>query len=176
MDFDIWGLDRGFVYVPEMLLDRQFSLQVNPTSAQKTCYEDAKKLIRKNRFKNKVKGTYQACWYQSNQIINDCLDTLGGTSEAYKIIADLRASWDIYFKSASGLSSNQPKANYMEQNFEAYYNTQSESKPKVFLKFGSVHLIRGISPFGVDDMGKFLTEKAKKNNTGFLSIRQMLPY
>ncbi|WP_194778648.1 hypothetical protein [Pararhodonellum marinum] len=64
----------------------------------------------------------------------------------------------------------------MKQNFESYYRSQEELKPKVFLKLGSVHLTRGISPFRVDDLGKFLTEKAEENETGFLSIRQMVAY
>lgn len=176
LGYNIWGLDQEYIYAAEMLLDRLYGLQETPTNSQKTNYEDAKKLIRKYRFRNKVRGTYLSCWYQSNQIINTSLDALGGTPETDKIISDLRESWDIYCKSATGVGSNQQRANYMKQNFESYYSSQEESKPKVFLKLGNIHLTRGISPFRVDDLGKFLTEKAEENETGFLSIRQMVAY
>lgn len=176
LEYNIWGLDQEFIYATEMLLDRLYGLQENPTNSQKTYYEEAIKIVRKYRFRNKVRGTNLSCWYQSNQIINNCLDSLGGTPEADKIISDLRESWDIYCKSATGKGSNQQRANYMKQKFESYYSSQEESKPKVFLKLGSVHLTRGISPFRVDDLGKFLTEKAEENETGFLSIRQMVAY
>ena len=176
LQYDIWGLDQEYIYAPEMLFDRLYGLQENPTNSQKTYYKDAKKLISKYRFRSKVRGTNLSCWYQSNQIINTCLDALGGTPEADKIISDLRESWDIYCKSATGVGSNQQRANYMKHNFESYYSSQEESMPKVFLKFGGVHLTRGVSPFRVDDLGKFLTEKAKENETGFLSIRQMVAY
>lgn len=176
LDYNIWGLDQEFVYAPEMLLDRLLALQTKPNSQQKACYDEAKKMIKKYGFRKKVNGEFLACWYQSNQLINDCLDALGGIPETEKIVADLRESWDIYCKSATGGGSNQQRANYMKQNFEYFYNTQEESKPKVFFKFGSVHLTRGISPFGVDDLGKFLIQKAEDNGTGFLSIRQMVAY
>lgn len=175
LGYRFWGLDQEYAFSYEMLLDRLYSLQPNPGPEQLALYEDAKDLLQKNIYKDKVKGQPIYCWYQSNKTINDYLDSFKEDLRAKKIVVDIRESWDIYCKSASGIGSNQQRADHMKQNFKSYY-AESEAITKVFLKLGGVHLTHGLSPFGVEDMGKFLHETAAKNNTGFLSIRHLIAY
>lgn len=175
LGYQFWGLDQEFAHSYEMLLDRLFSLYSNPSPKQRALYLESKELLKKKIFKKKIKGQSIYCWYQSNKIINDCLDALKEGPIAEKIVIDIRESWDIYCKSATGVGSNQQRADYMKQNFESYF-AEGEARPKVFLKLGGVHLTHYLSPFGVDDIGKFLHEKAKENNTGFLNIRHLIAY
>ena len=95
-------------------------------------------------------------------------------SASLKIINDIKISWDIYCKHSQG-GSNQLRANYMKNNFENYL-VKYGNKSKVFTKLGGVHLTRGISPFRVDDLGKYLTEKSANSNDGFLTIRHLIAY
>lgn len=175
LGYDFWGLDQQYAHSYEMLLDRIYSLHPNPDEELQDLYRDAKDLIQKAIFKSKMDGQSVYCWYQSNQTINDFLNKSASQPGAEKIVADMRESWDIYCKSATGKGSNQQRANYMKKNFDAYY-ASNEAIPKVFLKLGGVHLTQGRSPFGVDDMGKYLHEKVAQNNTGFLSIRHLISY
>ncbi len=64
----------------------------------------------------------------------------------------------------------------MKKNFNSYIENSPEENPKVFLKLGGIHLTHGRSTFGVDDMGKFLTEKANSDGKSFLSIRHLITY
>ncbi|MEO9870195.1 hypothetical protein [Ekhidna sp.] len=175
LGFNLWGLDQEYLYSYEMHLDNIHKLAQNPTPEQEA-YEKAKALIHKNIFKNKVSGQSVFCWYQSNEIINTYLKMMESNTKAKVIIDDMRESWDIYCKSATGQGSNQQRANYMKKNFKTYYEDSEEGNPKVFLKLGGIHLTHGRSIFGVDDMGKFLTETAKTSNVGFLSIRHLIAY
>lgn len=175
LGFTFWGLDQEYAYSYEMLVDRLYLLEPNPSDTQQELYSNTKELLQKRMFKSKVGGQPTYCWYQTNQTINDYLDSFEGNPTAEKMIADMRESWDIYCKSATGVGSNQQRANHMKDNFEDYY-AKSAPLPKVFLKLGGVHLTHEKSPFGVDDMGKFLQEKASQNDTGFLSIRHLIAY
>jgi len=175
LDFHFWGLDQEFGFSYEMLVDRIHNLIEKPNKELETKYKKAKKIFHKNIFKNKKRGKPIDCWYPSNIEINDFLDASKSLNpKVEKIVSDIRKSWDVYCKTALGKGGTQLRANYMKNNIDSYL--KSDEKAKVFLKFGSAHLTHGISPFGVDDLGKHLHQKAIENNTGFLSIYQIIAY
>ena len=174
-DYQLWGIDQEFAGSYEMLVDQMYENETNKTTDLTEAYTKAKSTIRKVIFKRKVQGQPVYCWYQSNKYINDFFSMVS-LKASKEIIEDIKVSWDIYCKSANGQGSNQQRANHMKQNFNSYYEKANEKNPKVFLKLGGIHLTHGLSHYGVDDMGKFLTEKAKSNNTNFLSIRHLISY
>lgn len=174
LGYSFWGLDQEYAFSFEMLFDRIFTFYPNPSSEQETQYREAKALLQKNIFKDKVKGQPVYCWYLSDPTLNSFLDGFAGTPEIDKLIADIRESWDIYCKSASGQGSNQQRANYMKKNFDE--NSAKTNNPKVLLKLGGVHLTHGKSPFGVNDIGMHLHNRVAENNSGFLSIRHLITY
>lgn len=176
LNFRFWGLDQEFAFSYEMHLDHMHGLLVKPSPAVETAYQRAKTLIRKHIFKNKVDGQSVFCWYLNNETINTYFDLISDNWEVNKVIEDLRASWDIYCRYATGKASNQRRANYMKSTFESYINQTEEKDPKVFLKLGGVHLTHGLSQFRVDDMGKYLTERVANKERGFLSIRHLITY
>lgn len=176
LDFEFWGLDQEYAYSYEMLFDHIYTNIENPNTALQKLYEDSKNLLQKNIYKNRKEGQPIYCWYISEITLNRFLDTAKSINpNTEKIVEDIRKSWDIYCKSASGLGSNQQRADYMKSNFHSYYS-KSEKDAKVFFKLGGAHLTHGISPFGVDDIGKELEEIAHKNNSGFLSIHHLIAY
>lgn len=168
------GLDQEFAYAYEMLIDHLYEKSESRSKEFDQAYQKAKSTIQKVIFKNKYKGQYTYCWYPESEELNDFFSFLQDPV-SQKIINDLRTSWDIYCKSATGQGSNQQRADYMKKNFEDYLGHYGNTS-KVFVKLGSVHLTHGLSPFGVDDMGKYLNEKAEKNETGFLTIRHLITY
>ncbi|MEP5610871.1 MAG: hypothetical protein ABJP45_01415 [Cyclobacteriaceae bacterium] len=178
LTYTFWGLDQEFASSYEMLLDKIYELATNPDTDLKQNYLECKNLLRKTIFKNKISGQSTYCWYQQNETLKSFFNKFQGNVKAEKIIEDVNVSWDIYCKSSTGRGSNQQRADYMKKNFETQYTSaaKKEELPKVLVKLGGVHLTHGLSPFGVDDVGKYLHEKSAENNTGFLSIRQLISY
>ena len=172
--YTFWGLDQEFSYSYEMLIDHLYDNHESKDEAFEQAYSEAKSTLQKVIFKNKHKGKSVYCWYPQSEELNHFFDLLQDTA-SQKIIGDLKTSWDIYCKSVLGYGSNQQRADYMKANFENCLNEYG-TDVHVFTKLGSAHLARGLSPFGVNDVGKYLTEKAEKNKTGFLSIRQLIAY
>ncbi len=176
LNFNFWGLDQEYTFSFEMHLDQIHGLIKNPSTELVLAYQKAKTLVRKNVFNRKVKGQPTYCWYLNDETLNEYFDLVKNNEKAKVIIVDMRESWDIYCKSATGKGSNQQRANYMKKNFESYYAEADQVAPKVFLKLGGVHLTHGLSQFGVDDMGKYLTESVTNNEDGFLSIRHLIAH
>ena len=172
--YSFWGLDQEFAGSYEMLLDNLYVRYQSKSPEFDKAYIEAKKSIRELIFKNKKKGRTIYSWYIWDEKIDHFFDFFED-SLSLKLIEDIKISWDIYEKNATGKNSNQQRADLMKRYFEQYlvhYGNDS----KVVLKLGGVHLTHGLSPFGTDDMGKYLTEKANQNNTGYLSIRHLIPY
>ncbi len=173
LEFMFWGLDQEFSYSYEMLIDRMRSLE--PNEATEEQYQEASSLIYKNLYKRKVNGQHIYCWYQTNGAINAYLKSIKENQEAVGIVNALRESWDIYCKEVSGKWSSQQRADLIKSNYREY--TRSKKKTgKVFIKMGNLHLTRNTSPYGVNDLGKYLTQRDSIENTGFLNIRFFNPY
>lgn len=173
LGFMFWGLDQEFAYSFEMLIDRVRSLEPNQDTEE--LYQKAKLLIHKNIFKKKVNGQAIYCWYQTNTTITAYIESIQKNQEAIKIVKDMQESWDIYCKEVSGVWSSQQRAEVMKSNYDDYFK-RMKSGEKVFVKMGNVHLTHNISPFGVDDLGKYLSRQDSIENTGFLNIRFFNPY
>ena len=173
LGYTFWGLDQEFAGSYEMLVDQIYENSTNRDGSFTAAYKKAKSAIRNIIFKNKYQGQSIYCWYQSSEEINNFFSMIEN-KESLKTIEDIRMSWDIYCKHTQG-GSNQLRANYMKKNFDAYQNKYGKDV-KVFTKMGSVHLTHGRSPFGVNDMGKHITEISKQDDSGFLTFRQLIAY
>lgn len=173
LKFNLWGLDQEFAGSYEMLIDQIYANSSNRNASFSNAYRLAKAAIRKVIFKNKYQGQSTGCWYLSNKEISNFF-SLVESQASLKIIEDMRMSWNIYCKHSQG-GSNQMRANYMKKNFDAYLE-QHGRDAKVLVKLGGIHLTHDVSPFGVDDVGKFLTGKHNQNEQGFLNIRHLITY
>ncbi|MEQ9405392.1 MAG: hypothetical protein RIM99_17515 [Cyclobacteriaceae bacterium] len=178
LGYTFWGLDQEFAFSYEMHLDNIYKLEPNPDPQLTALYNECRSLIRKHIFKNKISGTGKNCWMMQNQKLDEFFNRFQGNEKAERIIQGLKATWDIYCRYETNRPSNQVRANYMKSNFDSLYtlSQKTESTPKVLVKLGGVHLTHGLSPFRVDDVGKYLHEKSMKLNTGFFSIRHLITY
>lgn len=172
LGFEFWGLDQEYIYSYEMLLDRINSLASDQTNQE--LFKEVKGIVNKKLFKSKVKRKPICCWYQSNELINAYFNSVSKDQYVLKIIEDIKISWEIYCKEASGIYASQQRADYMKSNFDSYF-TKRQPK-KIILKMGNVHLTHDVSPFGVNDLGKHITEKAKAMDWGYINIRFFNPY
>lgn len=174
-----WGLDQEHIFSYEMHFDTLYE-NVNDQSPELTAlYKESKKTVgkwnRKEVLNRKFKMGCELLW---NENIDKFLNMVSVDMEAKAMVAAMRTSWNIYCELENNRPSNQKRANYMKSNFDSLLSVASATseKPRVFLKFGSVHLTRGKSPYGVDDIGQHVREIADRNKSGFLSIRQLKRY
>ena len=177
LGFNFWGLDQEFIYSYEMHLDTLFAMVKSPTKTLEGQYLESKEILAKWGLKAaKSKKFDYNCRLQNESVLQSFFNQLRDHPEIMGYVDALNTSWDIYCKNESGQNSNQQRADYMKSNFDNYYSleiSKGKDETKVFVKLGSVHLTKGRSPFGVNDVGKFLQEKASESSEGFLSIRHL---
>ncbi|WP_298897169.1 hypothetical protein [uncultured Psychroserpens sp.] len=173
LGYNFWGLDQEYLFSYEMHLDRLYEHYNNKTPEFIQLYNASKVVLENAIFKNKLpKGETSNCWLKDNETLNAFFSKFDSNDSAIKYINALKTSMGIYCKQETASGGNQERADYMKSNFMIKYNQllKKEAKPKVVLKLGSVHLTHSTSQLGVNDIGKFLSEKAKANNTEFLSF------
>lgn len=175
LGYKFWGLDQEFIYSYEMHLDTIYSYEDSPANTLTQDYLNLKNKLSKWGKKAARSNFEYNCKLLEDPLTEKFFSNFENNTEAMVYIRALKTSWDIYCKSERGRGSNQQRANYMKQNFANYYKefAASDTSPKVFVKLGSVHLTKETSPFGVEDMGRFLSESAKSTSTGFLNIRHL---
>lgn len=173
LGFKFWGIDQEYSMSFEMHIDILYSKLDNKTPKIKSLYKGAKRIIRNSIFKRKFDSDIRDCAWLNNNVLNSFFDEISVSENIKNHIEAIKKSWDIYCKAKSGVKgSSQERANLMKLNFDKIYSQASANskKPKFFLKMGQVHLTHNISPFGIDDIGKYINVKADKNGSKFISI------
>lgn len=178
-DFRFWGLDQEHTSSFEMHFDTLYANVPDKSAELTALYKESKSTARKWNRKEVLKGKFKmSCELLRNENIDKFLNLVSVDKESKERVEAMRISWKIYCESENNRPSNQKRANYMKSNLDSLLTVASttSAQPKVFLKFGSVHLTRGKSPFGVDDIGQHVRQTAEKNASGFLTIRHMKRY
>ncbi|OJJ17921.1 hypothetical protein BKI52_29110 [marine bacterium AO1-C] len=176
LGFRFWGLDQEFIYSYEMHLDALYKLLENKNQETQQLYKQLKNQVRKKAKKSARSRKYAYnCALQQSEEIQKFFALFKDNKVAQERINAMKMSWEIYCREEQRKRGSQLRANYMKRNFDSLYTlaSQKEQSPKVFVKMGSVHLTRGISPYRIHDVGEYLTAKAKKNNTGFITFRHL---
>ncbi|MDB4949450.1 MAG: hypothetical protein JWM27_2099 [Gemmatimonadetes bacterium] len=163
----IWGLDQEFIGAPAGLLRRLAAIAPNAAAralaqgyAADAVRADARVIAEKN-----------PTIYYMTSAPADMSTRLtaafrpGAGSEAARIIDELRVSREIYAGQfdGHGYESNDQRAGLMKRHFMERYRAAraaGEAAPRVLVKLGGYHSIRGRSYTGVFDVGNLLSEMA----------------
>lgn len=156
----IWGLDQEFVGSLRMLMPGLEALARTP--AQRQAVAD---LRARSDAEPMVLGQMPADALAS-------LSTAFGTRGAgAALVADLVLSNRIYApftgRGGSGLEANTLRETYMKRNFISRFSaaeTRDGRPPRVFLKFGANHMMRGLSTTNVPTLGNFIAEWGLSRN------------
>jgi hypothetical protein len=166
----VWGLDQEFILSSAYHLDRLATLAPNDearavvTALQKRAREGDEQMVSEHD-PSKV--------WMLNATAEDFASlrrVFGNASvEATRIIAELDQSAEVYrLGSTDGWRSNQQRSAMMKRIFADAYRkavAAGEQQPKVLVKFGGTHTMRGRSMYGVFDLGTLLPELAALNGT-----------
>lgn len=177
--YDLWGIDREYEFSYVMHLDELFNKVKEKTPEIKKAYEKSRNVLSKVTFKDKTYGEFKVCWLLNEPNIQEFFALIDSDKKLANYINEIKNSWRIYCRFLNGKGGSNVRAKYMRKKFDSLYNSvqkKDQNQPKVLLKLGGVHLTHGNSQYGRYDVGRHVHEKAKENNTGFLTIRHVWRY
>lgn len=173
LGYNFWGLDQEFALSYLMHIDRLYEMAENPPPELTNSYQSVVRLLKQKIFRHKSGGLSINCWFLRNKQLKCFYSFFNDNPKAKAYIRAIRLSQQIYCKQETGTGGSQQRADYMKKNFEDYFDQASdmEDQPKVFVKLGGVHLTRGNSIFGIEDVGKYLHDKSACLQSEFVTIR-----
>jgi hypothetical protein len=175
----IWGMDQEFMGATSFLADK--ILATNPGPDAKAAMESLLKETNEARLAATKSGNPGDLFMMTaNQEELDRVRDLlkrQGKPEARKLFDAFLVSREIYEKNMSGdyYSSNRQRALLMKKNFSEQFAAASQSDgvlPKIFLKFGAYHMMRGINPLHSSELGNLIGEAAEANQ--FTSVHILI--
>ena len=96
-----------------------------------------------------------------------------------QIIDDILLSWKIYEQHRLNKpQSIQMRGDLMKRRFIETYQSLSKDgrKPKMLIKLGGLHVMKGKTPLGITDIGETANQLAKKNSSQDLNLYFMFRY
>lgn len=172
----LWGLDQEFLFSGRLILERLHALAT--TEAAKKAVADA--LARNARADAEALAQHDTAptlllqWQDADFAqLRTALNPRPG-SEAARLIDELDESAQIYRgQQTDGYASNHQRAQLMKRHFMDYYRAAQkagEAVPRALFRFGANHMIRGISPTNLFDIGNFASEFAASNGRTSLHV------
>lgn len=163
----VWGLDQEFILAGRLHFARLAELAKTP-AARQVVEEYRARAVAGEAFpppKENVAPPFLAAAAPAD------FDRLAAVfpkdGEAARLITELRASAAIYqaWSNGQGYQANNDRAALMQRHFNAYYDqaAASEQTPRVLLKFGDTHMMRGRSFTDVFDLGTYLPALATRH-------------
>lgn len=174
---NIWGLDQEFIIADRFLFKRLE--EIAPNAA-------ARELARS--YKEKAAAGYSKMIESKNpgsvfmvtgaeEDFQKLETAFKGTraSEGAQITRELKVSWEIYKKGFAneGYKSNAQRARLMKTHFMDYYKAaqaRGDAAPRVLLKFGALHTMKGRTFTNVYDLGTFTSELGEATGTGAFNL------
>jgi len=176
--FRILALDQEFYSSTLLLLNRIVELQ--PAAANTSQYKAAISYVKEQHKKDDEDEDYELHEHLTNSAeLADFFATLDRSPQIEEIITALQTSWDIYQLYSTNIAANLDKrANLMKRLFATQYKEAAKegSLPKMLIKMGGWHTMRGITYNAVYDIGNQVHELASFNGTKDLNIAFMHRY
>ncbi len=167
-DINLWGLDQEYYSSTLYFMDELLSFVKNDADYTiiKSEKEEASKIITSWYAKEENSDTDIDLFkeIQKEPAVQQYLNRFRNDETTKVIINDLEISWDIYSRWRS--DSHADRISYMRNNFMKHYREalETETRPKVFLKFGNLHASKIVTN-GCYDLGNLITELANKSGT-----------
>lgn len=173
LKFELFGIDQEYYSATLLLLD--ILLALDDTPATRAAHQTATAFVIQEQLKDVTEDEYTMHKsFLSSQELSHFFNTLDtANAQITQIIDDLRLSWRIYDLYDYDTHQNlELRAAYMKRLFVENYRrfAQQEALPKILIKMGGAHTIRGITYNSVYDIGNLVHELATFNQTNDLNI------
>ncbi len=161
----IWGLDQEFVGSLRLLMPRLEALARTPAQRQAVA-----------GLRTRSDADQMALGQMPAEALTP-LSAAFGEGEGAALVADLVISNRIYApftgRGGSGMEANTLRETYMKRNFLSRC-TAAEARdgrpPRVFVKFGANHMMRGFSTTNVPSLGNFIAEWGLSRGFGTVNV------
>ena len=172
----LWGLDQEFLFSARLVLERLRTL-VEPGAQQALVDAWIARAVASERKAMQDHDVPAALLLQLQDAdfaaLRAGLKPAPG-SEAARLVDELAESAAIYRgQSGDGYASNDRRGRLMKRHFMAYYRTAGKPGkplPRALLRFGAYHMMRGITPTNIYDVGNFVSELAASNDRRSLHL------
>jgi hypothetical protein len=171
----VWGIDQEFVLSPSFHLERLAALAKTAKAKEAVAAMTARNLAGDKAMTEELNPTTVLLMKATPADFDALAAAFPDNAEAARIVRELRESAAIYQMYATGrqYDNNLTRSNLMKRNFRTFYDeavAAGEKQPRVLLKFGMSHMLRGRSFVNVHDVGTMLPELAAMNGTRAFSV------
>jgi hypothetical protein len=161
----IWGLDQEFATSEGFHFDRLAAVATTEEQKRLASEMKARSVAGYGRMVAEHNPTVSFMMTATPADFDALAAAFRGNAEATRVVAELRESADIYqaWMKRKGFESNEQRAVLMKRNFNRDYAeavAAGEKTPRVMMKFGASHMIRGLSFSSVYDLGTYLPDLA----------------
>ncbi len=176
-EYKTWGIDQEFVFAAPFFFDDIYrNILALKLESEESVYEEIYKKA-SDRIKELLwsedKNRYQMI-FKDKDINVFLLMSFGYNSEIDELIKALQITWRIYEDNALRRSfrNNNIRIELIKEYFTDQYKKalETEKKPKVLVKMGSMHTVYGYTAIGIYDIGNYLRELAIYNNSQSFNI------
>lgn len=180
-EFTLYGIDQEYFYSFPLLLDELLALSDKTTPIKKAHQEAIEFVLEQYKLEVSQKN-HSVCTQliNSKEIVNffNLLDTTDKHTKV--ILEDLVASWKIYEQNRlNRRNSFKLRGELMKKQFQLFYDSisvEQKSPPKILIKMGAMHTMRGKTPLGIYDIGEFTSSLASGNQQKDLNLFFMFRY
>ena len=163
----VWGLDQEFIFSGRLHFDRLSQLATTPDARAAVAGMRARAFAGET-FPRQFSSTPPLLLTATPADFDRLAAAFPREGEATRIIAELRASARVYQEAHAGNAhrASLDRAALMQRHFDDYYAgavAAGEPLPRVLLKLGDNHLLRGRSFTDVFDLGKGLPTLAARH-------------
>lgn len=174
LGYQLWGLDQEFYFSYTFLIDELARLAGESTTVEQQ--QLRKKLIRRLYWldrRNQISdlftsGFQRSCKLKEDEELKVYLDSFENIDhpEIRPILDSFRTTLEIYCLAEQGKASEPVRINYFKENFDLNYQTAlvETPEPKVFIKMGSFHSGRQLSPLNLYDIGNHIHRLAESQD------------
>ena len=112
--------------------------------------------------------------------INSFFNLLDSSNmEVKNIVEEMKRSWKIYeLNSIDRLRSFEERGALMKEHFLSYFHSVSQNKesPKILIKLGAMHTMRGKTPLQIEDIGEVIATLAEEQAVKDINLFFMFRY
>lgn len=178
--YQIYGIDQEFFYSYPFLFDKLFN-KSNKSESIKYSYQAALTFLYEQYQNDATEKDYPICKnLLKSEIIRSFFDLLRTDAYSQKVVEDIRQSWEIYEMNRTNRSESFAlRGNLMKNRFINFYDsiaTKVSINSKFIIKLGALHIMRGTTPLGIEDIGEIVHQTALKNGQKDLNIYFMFRY
>lgn len=172
----IWGIDFENYNASLFIIDELYE-QSKKSSELDEMYKNSRLVIIDGYERDKIeKKHHLATILLNSESIRSFFNKVSTSHKIREIIRQQILSWQIYEQESK--DNWYPRVENMKENFVANYRrvAAKEKEPKVFVKMGAVHIARGTSSSGFQELGNMVYELSNLNGTRTFSVISFARY